>query len=226
MQLSYVCCHALTQSLLSLPNRSNICVISHRSLPLVLPSFTPPQPCRGRCRLLRLLTVLTNATMTSIFSPFFTLSLQILSDVFGLFQTLLLEHKCDSVIPILKHLTFNYTSVFHFNSSLIYFLLTISIPHLAFLWICSKQDKWLHLTLEPQKHHSVPTALSNTSIRRDHADTPEMSSFLSPSPLAFFGNSLTLSWVDFPHRFWHGSINTMTLAFFFSSHSTFSAASS
>lgn len=130
--------------------------------------------------------VLTNPTITSVFSPFFTLPLQLLSDVFGLFQSLLLEHKCDSVIPILKHPTFNYTLVFHFNSSLIYFLLTISIPRLAFLWICSKQDKWLHLTLESQKHHSVPTALSNTSIIRDHADTPEMSSFLSPSPLAFF----------------------------------------
>lgn len=49
-----------------------------------------------------------------------------------------------------------------------------------------------------------------------------MSSFLSPSPpLTFFGNSLTLSWVDFPHRYWHGSIYMMTLAFIFTSHSTF-----
>lgn len=35
-----------------------------------------------------------------------------------------------------------------------------------------------------------------------------------------------LGWIFLNHRFWHGSINMMTLAFIFISHSTFPAASS
>lgn len=54
------------------------------------------------------------------------------------------------------------------------------------------------ILLSSQKYHSLPTALSNTSIRHDHADTPEVSSFLSPPPLMLSGRALTLSWVDFP----------------------------
>lgn len=59
--------------------------------------------------------VLTYPTATSIFYPFFTLSSQFLSDGFGLFYSLLLEHKHDSAIPILRRLTFNYTLVFQFQ---------------------------------------------------------------------------------------------------------------
>lgn len=81
--------------------------------------------------------------------------------------------------------------------------------------------------LRSQKHHSAPPALSNIWIIHDHAETLAVSSFSNPSfPLTFWGKALTLFQVDSPQKFWQESTDMMTLAFFFSSHSTFPAASS
>lgn len=151
MQVRYLWGHLLTQNLVSLPVGWTASVWSH----LIAQPFSSSPVQRGAdSRILSLPMVLIYPTAASIFYPFFTLSSQFLSDGFGLFYSLLLEHKHDSAIPILRRLTFNYTLVFQFQ--------LLSNTLLAY-YFCPSLGISLNL-FKPRRMTSSYSALRNTTL--------------------------------------------------------------